>query len=78
VPEVLVNGVTLYYEERGVGAPILGIHGGGSSAAFWVEAAAELGKRGRAIVYDRRGSFRSERPSRTRPTSTSRRTTPPG
>jgi hypothetical protein len=57
-----VNGVSLYYEEHGAGAPILGIHGAGSSGALWGGAAPELGKRGRTILYDRRGSFRSERP----------------
>lgn len=60
--EIRVNGVSLYYEEHGVGEAIVGLHGGGSSAAMWVEAAPELAKRGRAILYDRRGSFRSERP----------------
>ncbi len=62
VPEVRVNGVSLYYEEHGTGAAILGVHGGGSSAAMWTDAAPELAERGRAILYDRRGSFRSERP----------------
>ena len=57
-----VNGVRLYYEERGAGAPILCIHGGGSSAVFWEDAAERLRELGRAIVYDRRGSNRSERP----------------
>lgn len=60
--QIHVNGVTLYYEEHGAGAPILGIHGAGSSAAFWSEAAAKLAKHGRTIVYDRRGCSRSERP----------------
>ncbi len=62
MPEIRVNGVTLYYEEHGAGAPILGVHGTGSSSAFWSEPSAELAKRGRAIIYDRRGCFRSERP----------------
>ncbi|MGH3135648.1 MAG: alpha/beta fold hydrolase [Gaiellaceae bacterium] len=60
--EIRANGVSLYYEERGAGEPILCIHGTGSSAAFWAEAAEELATRGRSIVYDRRGCFRSERP----------------
>jgi pimeloyl-ACP methyl ester carboxylesterase len=34
VPYALVNGVRLYYEEHGAGTPILGLHGGGSSAVF--------------------------------------------
>lgn len=62
MPEVRANGVRLYYEEHGSGEPIVGLHGAGSSAAFWVDAARKLAKRGRTIVYDRRGHFRSERP----------------
>jgi pimeloyl-ACP methyl ester carboxylesterase len=57
-----VNDVSLYYEEHGSGEPILCIHGTGSSAALWVDAAAELATRGRTILYDRRGFVRSERP----------------
>ena len=57
-----MNGVSLYYEEHGEGAAILGVHGAGSSAVFWADGARELAKRGRTIVYDRRGHFRSERP----------------
>ena len=60
--EIRVNGVSLYYEERGAGVPIVCIHGTGSSAAFWTDSADELARHGRAIVYDRRGCFRSERP----------------
>jgi esterase len=62
VPEIGVNGVSLYYEERGSGEPILCIHGTGSSAAPWRESVDRLAKHGRAIAYDRRGCFRSERP----------------
>jgi esterase len=62
VAEVRVNGVSLYYEEHGSGDSIVGLHGAGSSAAFWSETAPELATRGRTILYDRRGHFRSERP----------------
>jgi esterase len=62
MPEIRVNGVSLYYEEHGTGKPILCIHGTGSSAALWSDAAGELAKRGRTILYDRRGFSRSERP----------------
>jgi pimeloyl-ACP methyl ester carboxylesterase len=62
VPHVAVNGVQLYYEERGSGRPILGLHGAGSSAVFWEDAAERLSELGRVIIYDRRGSSRSERP----------------
>jgi esterase len=62
VPEVAVNGVSLYYEEHGAGEPIVCIHGTSGSAAAWGDAAVALATRGRTIVYDRRGCFRSERP----------------
>jgi pimeloyl-ACP methyl ester carboxylesterase len=62
MPHASVNGVRLYYEERGAGTPILGIHGGGSSAVFWADAAERLSELGRVITYDRRGCNRSERP----------------
>jgi esterase len=62
VPRVVVNGVSLYYEEYGTGETIVGIHGGGSSAAMWAASAPELAKHGRTILFDRRGSSRSERP----------------
>lgn len=54
-----VNGVDLYFQEQGVGAPVLGVHGSPSSALLWVDAAGELAKHGRSIIYDRRGFFRS-------------------
>jgi pimeloyl-ACP methyl ester carboxylesterase len=60
--DVEVNGVRLHVEERGRGDPILGLHGTGSSAMAWREAAETLSDLGRVIVYDRRGCTRSERP----------------
>lgn len=57
-----VNGVRLYYEEHGSGAPILCVHGGGSSAVMWEDAVGKLAPLGRVIAYDRRGCTRSERP----------------
>jgi esterase len=60
--EIRVNGVSLYYEEHGSGEPILCIHGTGSSSVLWADAASELAKCGRTILYDRRGFSRSERP----------------
>ncbi len=62
MPYATANGVRLYYEERGSGTPILGLHGAGSSALFWEEAAEKLSELGRVIIYDRRGCTRSERP----------------
>lgn len=62
MPQVRVNGVALYYEERGAGTPIVGLHGAGSAAVFWEDAAERLSELGRVVTYDRRGSWRSELP----------------
>jgi pimeloyl-ACP methyl ester carboxylesterase len=62
VPETRVNGIRLYYEEHGEGAPIACIHGGGSTALMWTDPVAELARLGRVIAYDRRACTRSERP----------------
>ena len=62
MPTQTVNGVRLYYEEHGSGAPIVCIHGAGSSAIAWAGAAKALARFGRVITYDRRGCGRSERP----------------
>jgi pimeloyl-ACP methyl ester carboxylesterase len=53
------NGHHLYYEVHGTGGAILGIHGSPSSALFWEEAAVELARLGRCIIYDRQGYQRS-------------------
>jgi pimeloyl-ACP methyl ester carboxylesterase len=60
--EAQVNGIRLYYEEHGEGAPIVCIHGGGSTALMWADAFEDLARLGRVIAYDRRGCTRSERP----------------
>ena len=62
MPETEVNGVRLYYEERGEGAAIACVHGAGSSALMWGDAVEKLARIGRVISYDRRGCGRSERP----------------
>jgi esterase len=69
-----VNGVRLYYEERGSGAPILCVHGAGSSALVWAPAIPDLARFGRVISYDRRGYTRSQRPDPYLPTSVAEHT----
>lgn len=69
MPEAKVNGIDLYYEEHGQGAPILCIHGTSSSALMWGDAVPELAQLGRLITYDRRGCTRSQRPDRYERTS---------
>jgi pimeloyl-ACP methyl ester carboxylesterase len=62
MPEQVVNGVRLHYEEHGAGAPIALIHGCGGSALGFADAVEKLAGLGRVIAYDRRGCARSERP----------------
>jgi pimeloyl-ACP methyl ester carboxylesterase len=62
MPFVTVAGIRLHYDEHGSGTPIVGIHGAGSSAVFWQDAAERLSDLGRVLTYDRRGCNRSERP----------------
>ena len=69
MPYVHANGISIYYEQRGAGPPILLIHGGCSDATFWGSAVDELAAVGRVIIYDRRGCSRSERPDPYRSTS---------
>ena len=63
MPEAHVNGIRLHYEVHGSGAPVLCIHGAGSSALVWADAVEKLERVGRVIAYDRRGCSRSERPT---------------
>jgi esterase len=62
MPDIELPNIRLYYEEHGSEAPIVCIHGTSSSALVWGAAVDELARLGRAIVYDRRGCTRSQRP----------------
>jgi non-heme chloroperoxidase len=54
-----VNGVSLYYEERGSGPTLHLIHGTGGYADLWSPALDGLARTHRVIAYDRRGFARS-------------------
>jgi pimeloyl-ACP methyl ester carboxylesterase len=56
---VKARGSHFYYEETGVGPPILLIHPAGSTASTWGALAGDLAGAGRVIAYDRRGYTRS-------------------
>jgi pimeloyl-ACP methyl ester carboxylesterase len=58
-----VNGASLYYEERGAGAPVLLIHGGLGSSAMWEPLLPSLVDGFRVITPDSRGHGRSTNPS---------------
>jgi pimeloyl-ACP methyl ester carboxylesterase len=69
-----VNGVNLYYQDRGDGAPTVLIHGCGDWALGFADAVTELAKLGRVTAYDRRGCARSERPEPDKRTSVAEHT----
>jgi pimeloyl-ACP methyl ester carboxylesterase len=60
---VEANGASLYYEERGDGAPLVLIHGGLASGAMWEPVVPELSESFRVITPDSRGHGRSTNPS---------------
>lgn len=62
MPSLSVDGTRLYYDERGVGPPLLFIHGLGSSSRDWFEQVPHFSDRYRVLRVDLRGHGRSERP----------------
>src|SRR5277367_174151 len=62
--EVQAGDVKLYYEVHGSGEPLLMIMGLGSSSATWSpELVEELSTHFRTIIYDNRGTGRSDKPA---------------
>ncbi len=57
-----VNGIQLYYEVTGRGAPLLFLHGLGSCSQDWEFQVAEFSKDFRVITVDLRGHGHSDRP----------------
>lgn len=56
-----VDGNGLYYEETGSGEPVVFVHGNWTEHSTWRLTVPELPAGLRAVVYDRRGSGRSQR-----------------
>jgi pimeloyl-ACP methyl ester carboxylesterase len=61
MPYVDIDGTGLYYEETGAGEPVVFVHGNWTDHAVWGGTVSELPPGLRAVVYDRRGSGRSQR-----------------
>jgi pimeloyl-ACP methyl ester carboxylesterase len=59
---VQINDIELYYEEYGVGEPLVLLHGFGGCAQNWHPFTAELSERHRLIVVDLRGHGHSTNP----------------
>ncbi|MBZ4332511.1 alpha/beta fold hydrolase [Corallococcus sp. AS-1-12] len=59
----LPDGVTLHFQESGEGAPILLLHGLGSSGSDWDAVVPRLSAHHRVLVPDARGHGRSDKPA---------------
>ncbi|MET9882340.1 alpha/beta hydrolase [Streptomyces sp. NPDC006430] len=62
MPRARVNGVDLFYEIRGEGAPLVLVHGSWSDHLGWKRVLPRLARSFTVLVYDRRGHSLSERP----------------
>jgi pimeloyl-ACP methyl ester carboxylesterase len=59
VATVDANGVRHHYEEQGIGAPVLLMHGGLESSESWAAQTPVLAERHRVVLIDRRGHGRT-------------------
>ncbi|MFQ5521532.1 MAG: alpha/beta fold hydrolase [Candidatus Methylomirabilia bacterium] len=62
MPTASLNGIRLYYEVHGQGAPLVLLHGFAGTAQSWAPQVPALSARYRLILYDARGHWRSESP----------------
>ena len=71
MPRARINGINLYYEDGGIGAPVVFIHGGFPSLAMKLQDVDEwawtwerdFAARFHFVWYDRRGCYRSDSPA---------------
>ena len=59
MPEAAINGIRLYYESHGDGAPLVFAHGAGGNHLSWWQQVPFFRERYRCIVFDQRGFGRS-------------------
>jgi pimeloyl-ACP methyl ester carboxylesterase len=64
MPDILANGIRIYYEERGAGPAMVWAHGLGQTWHGWDGVMTFFQDRYRVIAYDARGHGRSEIPDR--------------
>jgi pimeloyl-ACP methyl ester carboxylesterase len=62
LPKVSVNGLKLYYEIEGDGAPVVLIPGFAAGRWIWFKQTAELARNFRVIIFDPRGVSASDKP----------------
>lgn len=63
MPNVSVNGISLYYEESGRGQPLVFIPGLGGTTDLWALQTRYFENHYRCIVFDNRGAGRSDKPA---------------
>ncbi|HUU65377.1 MAG TPA: alpha/beta hydrolase [Dehalococcoidales bacterium] len=64
MPDILANGIRIYYEERGMGPAMVWAHGLGGTWHGWEGTMSFFKDRYRVIAYDARGHGRSEIPDK--------------
>lgn len=62
MPKVRTNGIDVYYEIHGSGAPVVLIGGLGADTFLWFRQTPELSKQFQVIVFDTRGAGQSDKP----------------
>ena len=62
MPTARLNGIEIYYEERGQGSALVLTHGLGDCAELWSPLAEALADGYRVVSWDMRGHYRSEAP----------------
>jgi pimeloyl-ACP methyl ester carboxylesterase len=62
MPDSSINGVSVYWEARGEGEPLVLVHGSWGDHNNWAQVVPALSGTLRVATYDRRGHSRSERP----------------
>jgi 3-oxoadipate enol-lactonase len=63
MPTVKANDITIYYEIHGEGEPLLMIQGYSFYSGHWFTLVQELAKHYRAIIFDNRGTGRTDKPA---------------
>ena len=62
MPDSSINGVSLYWEVKGDGEPVILVHGSWGDHNNWAQVVPALSSSLRVVTYDRRGHSASERP----------------
>ena len=62
MPQIKINGLSIYYEVAGSGQPFVFVHGGHLESSSWRSQVACFSRRYQTVTYDIRGHARSEFP----------------